>query len=71
MTDVVRRCAACGNRTRFDVYETVQRRRFAHFALGGDMTVADEEILAAAVERVGCHWCDRDDAIETLRRAGE
>ncbi len=71
MTGVVYRCAACGNRTRFDVYETVKRRRFAHFTLGGDMTVDDEEILAAAVERVVCHWCDRDDAIETLVRAEE
>ena len=55
MTGVVYRCAACGTRTRVDVYETVKRRRFAHFTLGGDMTVDDEEILAAAVERVVCH----------------
>lgn len=65
VTGGVYRCAHCGNRTRFDVYETVRRRRFAHFTLGGDLAIDEEEILDSSVERVVCRWCDRDDAIET------
>ena len=64
MTPSGLRCAACGNRTRFDIYETVRRRRFAHYTLGGDLTVEEEEILDHAVERVVCRWCERSDAIE-------
>jgi hypothetical protein len=58
------RCAHCGNKTRFDVYETVRRRRFEHFTLGGDVEVEDEEILERTVERVVCRWCERSDRIE-------
>jgi len=58
------RCAQCGNRTRFDIYDTVERRRFAHFDLGGEVTIEEEEILSVASERVVCRWCDRDDTIE-------
>ncbi len=65
MSDKAYRCAHCGNRTRFDVYETVRRRRFAHFTLGGEMTIDEEEVLDATLERIVCRWCDRDDAIET------
>lgn len=59
------RCSHCGNRTRFDVYETVRRRRFTHFTLAGDMSVDEEEILDSTTERVVCRWCERDDMIET------
>ncbi|MBT8212395.1 MAG: hypothetical protein KJN71_04525 [Acidimicrobiia bacterium] len=65
--DVAYRCAACGNRTRFDVFETVRRRRFAHFDLGGEGVTEEEEILDREVERVACRWCDRTDAIEEVR----
>lgn len=64
MSEPVYRCGHCGNRTRFDVYESIRRRRYAHYTLSGEMTVDEEEILASAVERVVCRWCDRDDAIE-------
>jgi hypothetical protein len=64
------RCDACGNRTRFDVYESVTRRRFAHYTLGGDVAFEDEEILSSTVERVVCRWCERDDAISVIA-AGE
>ncbi len=60
------RCSHCGNRTRFDVYETLTRRRFAHFTLGGDLEVDEEEIVSATVDRVVCRWCERDDGVETL-----
>lgn len=70
MTGKVYRCAHCGNRTRFDVYDTVRRRRFAHFTLGGELTIDEEEILDAHVERVVCRWCDRDDAIESTPAQG-
>jgi len=58
------RCAHCGNRTRFDVYEDLSRRRFLHFTLGGDMEVDEEETLSHTTKRIVCRWCDRDDAIE-------
>lgn len=58
------RCTACGNRTRFDVYDTVRRRRFEHADLGGVSTVEDEEILERTVEKVVCRWCDRSDSVE-------
>jgi hypothetical protein len=58
------RCAHCGNRTRFDIHDTVRRRRFAHFTLGGEVTIEEEEILDTSAERIVCRWCDRDDGIE-------
>jgi hypothetical protein len=58
------RCAACGNRTRFDVYDVVRRRRFEHADLAGTVVVEEEDILERQVERVVCRWCDRSDAIE-------
>ena len=58
------RCAHCGNRTRFDVFERLERRRFMHFTLGGEAEVDEEEVLASDTLRIVCRWCDRDDAIE-------
>jgi hypothetical protein len=57
------RCEACGNKTRFDVYDTVQRRRFEHADLGGEVAVEDEEIITRTVESVVCRWCDRSDSV--------
>lgn len=59
-------CTACGNRTRFDVVETVRRRRFHHYTLGGEMTVDEEAVLERDVESVICRWCDRSGAVEVL-----
>jgi hypothetical protein len=52
------RCELCGNKTRFDVYEVVRRRRFEHFTLSGDVSIEEEEILDHHVERVVCRWCE-------------
>jgi len=52
------RCEHCGNRTRFDVFETVRRRRFEHFSLSGEVTIEEEEILDRCIDRVLCRWCD-------------
>ena len=60
------RCSLCGNRTRFDVYEQIRRKRFAHVTLGGDVEYEDEAILDRRVEKVVCRWCDRSDGIEVL-----
>jgi hypothetical protein len=60
------RCAHCGNRTRFDVYERLERRRFMHFTLGGEAAVDEEEVLVGDTLRVVCRWCERDDAIEVV-----
>lgn len=59
-------CTACGNRTRFDVVETVRRRRFHHYTLGGDLTVDEESVLEREVESVTCRWCDRSASVEVL-----
>lgn len=57
------RCDACGNKTRFDVFETKRVRAFQHFTLAGGMSVEEEEILSRTVERVVCRWCGGSDAI--------
>lgn len=59
-------CRACGNRTRFDVVDSVRRRRFQHYTLGGEMSVDEETILDRRIESVTCRWCDRSDAIDLL-----
>ncbi|MFP3914379.1 MAG: hypothetical protein ACLFWM_05855 [Actinomycetota bacterium] len=59
-------CTGCGNRTRFDVVETIRRRRFHHFTLGGDMTVDEETILDREIESVTCRWCERSSTVEVL-----
>ena len=57
------RCDACGNKTRFDVYETKKVRAFHHFTLAGEVTIEEEEILDHDVERVVCRWCGSADQI--------
>lgn len=59
-------CTACGNRTRFDVVETVRRRRFHHYTLGGELSVDEEAVLERAVESVTCRWCERPGSVEVL-----
>lgn len=63
------RCSHCGNKTRFDVVETVRRRRYHHYTVGGDLVIDEEEILDRRVESVTCRWCDRADGIEPLGTA--
>ena len=60
------RCDACGNKTRFDVYENKRVRTFQHFTLGGKMSVEEEEVLEHTVERVVCRWCGSADSIATV-----
>ena len=57
------RCDACGNKTRFDVFETKKVRGFHHFTLAGEVTIEEEEILERVVERVVCRWCGSADQI--------
>jgi hypothetical protein len=59
------RCDACGNKTRFDVFERKRVRTFQHFTLGGDMSVEEEEVLDHEVEKVVCRWCGSDAAVVT------
>jgi hypothetical protein len=63
------RCEACGNKTRFDVFETTRARRFFHYTLGGDVTIEEEEILDRNVERIVCRWCGATDAVVEERVA--
>ena len=58
------RCNACGNRTRFDVFENKRVRAFQHFTLGGEMTVEEEEVLEGEIEKVVCRWCGSSDVAE-------
>ncbi len=60
------RCAACGNRTRFDVTSTRRARSFHHYTLGGDVVVEDEDVLSEVVEEVSCRWCGTGRAVEVL-----
>lgn len=57
------RCNACGNKTRFDVFETKRVRGFHHYTLGGDGVVEEEEVLERVVEKVVCRWCGSSDAV--------
>jgi hypothetical protein len=57
------RCEACGNKTRFDIYESKRTRSFLHLTLGGEGVVEDEEILEHNIERVVCRWCGSTDAV--------
>jgi hypothetical protein len=65
------RCAACGNKTRFDVFVTKKVRAFHHFTLGGDVTIEEEEVLDSSVERVVCRWCGTADGVEERVEADE
>jgi len=60
------RCAACGNRTRFDVVTDRRTRAFHHFSVGGDLTVEDEQVLSESVVEVGCRWCGHGRSIEVV-----
>ena len=60
------RCAACGNRTRFDVTVTRRTKEFHHFSVGGSLTVEDEEVISHVVEDVSCRWCGHGRAVEVL-----
>lgn len=57
------RCDACGNKTRFDVFEAKRVRAFHHFTLGGEDNIEEEEILERNVEKVTCRWCGSSDSI--------
>ncbi len=57
------RCDACGNKTRFDVFENKRVRAFHHFTLGGDVQIEEEEVLDHSVERIVCRWCGSADSI--------
>jgi transposase len=59
----VYRCGACGNKTRFDVFETKRVRAFHHFNLAGELRVEEEEVLDRTVERVVCRWCGSAEAV--------
>lgn len=64
------RCDACGNKTRFDVFESKRVLSFVHFTLGGDATVEEEEVLERRVEKVVCRWCGSSDQIVEVPPAG-
>ncbi|MGH9195779.1 MAG: hypothetical protein ACRD1T_08575 [Acidimicrobiia bacterium] len=60
------RCGACGNLTRFDVFETKKTRSFYHYSLAGELSIEEEEFIAHEVERVVCRWCGSADSIEIV-----
>jgi hypothetical protein len=63
------RCAACGNRTRFDVTMTRRTRSFHHYTVGGELTVEDTEVLSEEIEAVSCRWCGTGRSVEVLRES--
>jgi hypothetical protein len=48
------------------VVETRRTQAFYHYTLGGDLTVEEEEVLAAERERVTCRWCGSSERIEEV-----
>jgi hypothetical protein len=60
------RCGSCGNRTRFDVFESKKTRSFHHYSLGGELRVEEEEVISHDIERVVCRWCGSSEAIEEI-----
>jgi hypothetical protein len=58
------RCGRCGNLTRFDVVETRRTRAYYHFALSGELTIEDEEVLSAERREVTCRWCGSSEVDE-------
>jgi hypothetical protein len=63
------RCAACGNRTRFDVTMTRRTRSFHHYTVGGDLTVEATEVVSEELEDVSCRWCGTGRSVEVLRES--
>lgn len=57
------RCDSCGNKTRFDVFESKRVRRFYHYTLGGELSIEEEEVLDRSVEKVVCRWCGSSGSI--------
>lgn len=57
------RCDACGNKTRFDVFESKRVRQFHHYTLGGDVEIDEEEVLERTVEKIVCRWCGSSDKV--------
>ena len=57
------RCEACGNKTRFDVFESKRVRAFHHYSLGGELDVEEEEVLERKLDKVVCRWCGAQVAI--------
>lgn len=57
-------CNDCGNKTRFDVFETKSVRAFYHFTLGGEASIEEEEVLESKVDRIVCRWCSSTDVSE-------
>jgi hypothetical protein len=65
------RCDACGNKTRFDVFETKKVKTFVHFTLGGEPEAEEEEVLDRSVEKVVCRWCGSSDQVAEVPATGE
>mgnify|MGYP001263279248 FL=1 len=65
------RCNACGNLTRFDVTSTVRTRAYHHYAVSGDLSIEDAEVLAEEIEDVSCRWCGNGSAVVELEAGGE
>jgi len=58
------RCSACGNVTRFDVFERARTRRYLHLDLAGSGVIEEEEVLDHELEAVVCRWCGPHAAVE-------
>jgi ribosomal protein S27E len=63
------RCNGCGNKTRFDIFETKKVRAFHHYTLGGEDTVEEEEIFSREIEKIVCRWCGSTDVTEDINDA--
>ena len=60
------RCAACGNRTRFNVVTSRRTKAFHHYSVGGDLVIEEVEVLDESVDSVSCRWCSNGGSIEVI-----
>ena len=64
-----RRCALCGNPTRFDGQSSTPSREFVPVTMAGEPAVEERQV-AETIEHVTCRWCGRADEVELVPRPG-
>lgn len=65
------RCEACGNKTRFDFYETKKVRSFHHFSLAGEDSIEEEEVFERSIDKIVCRWCGSTTVVEEAHSGSE
>lgn len=61
------RCGHCGNRTRFDVIETMTIRSVIHLELSGRLTVEEQTPIVMHTPFIKCRKCAESSRIEVAQ----